>query len=386
MKTKTKCVRGDARPAEIGSPIAPVIVPGVTFDFEDQDSVDRFFKDGSGYLYSRYDNPTVAQAGREIAALEGAEAAAMFASGMAAMSTAILTLAGPGRRVVTQEDVYGGTTELMSRVLPEWGFEIETLRREELDALDPRRLEGAAVLVLETPTNPGLRLVDLAAIAAIARKAGVPSIVDSTFASPLVQRPLERGIDLVMHSTTKYLGGHSDLTGGVIAGSSELISRIAARRRILGGVMDPFSAFLVMRGLRTLAVRIDAHQAAAMEIARFLDSHPAVESVAYPGLPEHPEHALAKTQMDGFGGMVSFCVVGEAAAARRVHDRLRVFHRAGSLGSVESLVSIPALMSHRHIPREKLEALGVPERLLRLSVGLEATADLIADLEQALGG
>ncbi len=384
MKPKTQCVRGDARPAEIGTPIAPVIVPGVTFEFESQESVDRFFDDGSGYLYSRYDNPTVGRAAREVAALERTESAAMFSSGMAAMCTAILTLAGPGRRVVTQDEVYGGTTELMSRVLPEWGFEVETVPREALHTLEPRRLAGAAVLVLETPTNPGLRLVDLAAAAAAAREAGVPTIVDSTFAGPLVQRPAERGIDLVMHSTTKYLGGHGDLTGGVIAGNAELISRIAARRRILGGVMDPFSAFLLMRGLRTLAVRMEAHQATALQVARFLSGHPAVESVAYPGLEDHPDHALARRQMEGFGGMVSFCVRGDGDVARRVHDRLGVFRRAGSLGSVESLVSIPALMSHRHIPREKLDALGVSEGLLRLSVGLEAPEDLIADLDQAL--
>jgi cystathionine beta-lyase/cystathionine gamma-synthase len=241
-------------------------------------------------------------------------------------------------------------------------------------------------LCLETPTNPGLRLVDLAAVARIARKAGVPTIVDSTFASPVVQRPAELGIDLVMHSTTKYLGGHGDLIGGVIAGGADLVSRIAARRRILGGVMDAFSAFLLMRGLRTLAVRVEAHQAAAVAIARFLDAHAAVESVAYPGLPDHPDHALAKTQMDGFGGMISFCVRGDVATARRVHDRLRLFHRAGSLGSVESLVSMPAQMSHRHVPREDLDAVGVPERLLRLSVGLESPTDLIADLDQALPG
>jgi len=385
MKIKTQCVRGDTRPAETGSPIAPVIVPGCTYEFEDHDAIERFFQDGSGYLYSRYDNPTVAQAGREVAALEGTEAAAMFASGMAAMSTAILTLAAPERRIVTQNDVYGGTTELMSRVLPEWGFEVQTVTRDELHDLEPGRLRGAAVLCLETPTNPGLRIVDLAAIAAVAGEAGVPTLVDSTFATPVVQRPAELGIDLVMHSTTKYLGGHSDLTGGAIAGNAELVSRIAARRRILGGVMDAFSAFLLMRGLRTLGVRMDAHQAGALAIARFLDAHPAVASVAYPGLVEHPDHALAKTQMNGFGGMVSFCVHGDAAHARRVHDRLRLFRRAGSLGSVESLISLPAQMSHRHIPREELAAAGVPESLLRLSVGLEAPDDLIDDLDQALG-
>ena len=384
MKTKTRCVRGDARPGEIGSPIAPVIVPGCTYEFDNHDAIDQFFDEGSGYLYSRYDNPTVAQAGRELAALEGTESAAMFASGMAALSTAILTLASPDRRIVTQSDVYGGTTELMNRVLPEWGFEVQTVSLEELHQLDPGRLHGAALLCLETPTNPGLRVIDLAAIAAVAREAGVPTLVDSTFASPVIQRPAEFGIDLVMHSTTKYLGGHGDLMGGVIAGNADLVSRIAARRRILGGVSDAFSAFLLLRGLRTLAVRIEAHQAAALEIAQFLDAHAAVESVAYPGLPGHPDHALAVRQMNGFGGMISFCIDGDLTRARAVHDRLTVFRRAGSLGSVESLVSLPAQMSHRHVPRQDLEAAGVPERLMRLSVGLEAPVDLIADLDQAL--
>jgi cystathionine beta-lyase/cystathionine gamma-synthase len=384
MKAKTQCVHGDARAPEIGSPIAPVIVPGCTHDFEDHDAVDRFFEDGSGYLYSRYDNPTVSRAARELAALEGTETAAMFASGMAAMSTAILTFATPGQRIATQSGVYGGTTELMQNVLPGWGFDVQHLTRDELHALDADRLSGAAILVLETPTNPGLRIVDLAAVARVAREAAVPTIVDSTFATPLIQRPAALGIDLVMHSTTKYLGGHSDLLGGAISGSEELVGRIAARRRILGGVMDPFSAFLLMRGFRTLAVRLAAQQTSAMEVARFLDRHEQVEAVAYPGLPDHPDHELAQRQMDGFGGMVSFLVRGGASAARRVHDRLRLFHRAGSLGSVESLVSIPARMSHRHVDRDDLEAMGVPEGLLRLSIGIEAASDLIADLDQAL--
>jgi cystathionine beta-lyase/cystathionine gamma-synthase len=384
MKTKTQCVRGDARPSEIGSPIAPVIVPACTYEFADHEAVDQFFRDGSGYLYSRYDNPTVAQAGRELAALEGTESAAMFASGMAALSTTILTLAAPGRRILIQSDVYGGTTELTTNVLPGWGFAVQTLTLDELKTMGPETLRGAAILCLETPTNPGLRVIDLATVAGIAREAGVPTLVDSTFASPIVQRPAELGIDLVMHSATKYLGGHGDLTGGVIAGNADLVSRIAARRRILGGVMDPFSAYLLMRGLRTLAVRVEAHQTSAMAIAAFLDGHPAVESVAYPGLPDHPDHDLAKRQMHGFGGMISFCVSGDLAQAKRVHDRLRLFHRAGSLGSVESLVSLPAQMSHRHVPPEEREVAGVPDRLLRLSVGLEASDELIADLCQAL--
>lgn len=384
MEFKTRCTQGSGRPAEIGAPIAPVIVPACTFDFADHDEVDRFFEGGApGYLYSRYDNPTVAQAARELASLEETEAAAMFSSGMAAISTAILTIAAPGRRIVTQSDVYGGTAELMYQVLPGWGFEVQTLTRDEIHTLDADRLRGAALLYLETPTNPALRIVDLGLVAGLAREAGVPTMVDSTFASPVFQRPAGLGIDLVMHSTTKYLGGHSDLIGGVICGDAETISRIASRRRLLGGVMDAFSAYLVMRGLRTLAVRLHAHAVTAMEIARFLDAHPRVDSVAYPGLPGHPDHTLARRQMDGFGGMISFRVA-DAATARRIHDRLQLFHKAGSLGSVESLVSIPALMSHRHVDRDQLEAVGVSENMLRLSVGLESVNDLIADLDRSL--
>jgi cystathionine gamma-synthase len=384
MDRKTRCVQGSARPTEIGKPVAPVIVPACTFDFEDHAEVDRFFEGAPGYLYSRYDNPTVAQAAREIAALEETQAAAMFASGMAAISTTVLTLAGPGRRILAQRDVYGGTAEFFYKVLPEWGFEVETVSRDELAGLDADRLKDVCLVYVETPTNPALRIVDLAAIGAIARQAGVPTLVDSTFASPMVQRPVAMGIDLVMHSATKYLGGHSDLVGGVICGSDEMVGRIAGRRRLLGGVMDSFSAYLLIRGLRTLAVRQAAQQASAMEIAVFLDGHPGVDSVAYPGLPGHPDHDLACRQMDGFGAMVSFSVPGGVDAARAVHDRLELFHRSGSLGSVESLVSIPALMSHRHVDRAELEAVGVSESLLRLSVGLESSADLIADLERAL--
>jgi cystathionine beta-lyase/cystathionine gamma-synthase len=269
-------------------------------------------------------------------------------------------------------------------VLPEWGFEVETASRDELAGLGADRLRDVALIYLETPTNPALRLVDLAAVASSARGAGVPTLVDSTFASPMVQRPATLGIDLVMHSATKYLGGHGDLMGGVICGSDDLVGRIAGRRRLLGGVMDSFSAFLLLRGLRTLAVRHAAQQASAMEIARFLDTHPRVESVAYPGLPGHPDHALARRQMDGFGAMVSFRVAGGVDAARLTHDRLELFHRSGSLGSVESLVSIPALMSHRNVGRAELEAVGVSPGLLRLSIGLESSADLIADLDRAL--
>ena len=384
MTTKTDCVRGAADSVGRTRSIAPELVPGCTYAFDSQAQIDRYYELGEGYLYSRNENPTVEQAAREIAQLEKAEEAAMFSSGMAAISTAVIALGGEKRRVVTQSDVYGGTAELMAKWLPTWGFEVISLTREELSGLTMERLSGADLLYLETPTNPTLRLIDLEQVCAVARSAGVTTMVDSTFASPIVQQPLSCGVDLVMHSTTKYLGGHSDLLGGVVAGDSARIEMIRQQRRVLGGVMDAFSAYLLMRGLRTLAVRLEAQQRSALRIAEALDAHPGVVEVAYPGLTDHPEHQLAKRQMRGFGGMVSFRVDGGGARAIDVHDRLQLFHRAGSLGSVESLVSIPARMSHRHLTTEALREAGIGEELIRLSIGLEDVDELIADLTQAL--
>ena len=256
---RTQAVQGCNKNVPIRS-TAPIVVPGCTFEFDSDAEVERYFNAGEGYLYSRSENPTVDQAAEEIAALEGAPAAAMFASGMAAISTAVLALAGKGGRVLCQREVYGGSAELMQEWLPRWGFEVQWIDREALNKLDASQLDGIALLYLETPTNPTLRLVDLEHVGKTARAAGVPTLVDSTFASPIVQRPLEFGIDLVMHSTTKYLGGHSDLLGGVICGDATLLQEVHSHRRILGGVMDAFSAFLLMRGLRTLPIRIAAHQ------------------------------------------------------------------------------------------------------------------------------
>jgi cystathionine gamma-synthase len=384
MTTKTDCVRGAADSVGGTRSIAPELIPGCTYSFDSQEQIERYFELGEGYLYSRNENPTVEQAAREIAQLEKAEEAAMFSSGMAAISTAVIALGGEKRRVVTQSDVYGGTAELMAKWLPTWGFEVISLTRDELSELTAERLSGAGLLYLETPTNPTLRLIDLEQVCAVARSAGVTTMVDSTFASPIVQQPLSLGVDLVMHSTTKYLGGHSDLLGGVVAGDKARIETIRAHRRVLGGVMDAFSAYLLMRGLRTLAVRLEAQQRSALRIAEALNAHPGVVEVVYPGLADHPEHDLAKRQMKGFGGMVSFRVSGGGERAIEVHDRLQLFHRAGSLGSVESLVSIPARMSHRHLSPEALRAAGIGEELIRLSIGLEEGDELIADLTQAL--
>jgi cystathionine beta-lyase/cystathionine gamma-synthase len=384
MELKTRCARpvdGDRR---LGRPLAPVIVPSSTFCFDDQAAVDRHFDSGEGYVYSRHGNPTVREVERLLADLEGAEDAAMFSSGMAAISTLFLSMARAGQRVAAQRELYGGTADLLSHVLPGLGLEVRWFSLRDLAELQPAQLEGCRLLFIETPTNPTLRVIDLRAVTRAAARAGVPVAVDSTFATPILQRPLEHGADLVIHSATKYLGGHGDLIGGAVAGRGELVHEIALRRRTLGGILDPFPAFLLHRGMRTLAVRLEAQCRGAGEVARGLSSHPNAAQVLYPGLPEHPDHALARQQMDGFGGMVTLTVGGGAEQAIRFHDRLRLFARAGSLGGVESLVSIPATMSHRYLDPTTRAELGIPDDMVRLSIGLESPGDLLEDLTQAL--
>ncbi|MCP3981638.1 MAG: aminotransferase class I/II-fold pyridoxal phosphate-dependent enzyme [bacterium] len=369
---------------ESGHPLSPVIVPSSAFAFESQEAIDRYHDSREGFLYARYGNPTIVEVEGRLAALEGAERSAVFSSGMAAITTTLLAVAGRGARIAIQRDVYGGTIELAQRVLSDLGMSVDWLGHDDLLRLEPGRIEGCGLLLLETPVNPTLRVIDLDPPVRAAREAGVPVVVDATFATPILHRPLGQGVDLVVHSATKYLGGHGDLIAGVVSGSDTVVERIADMRRVMGGILDPFPAYLLHRGLRTLAVRMEAHCRAAAAVARMLADHPRVASVSYPGLPDHPDHEVAARQMDDFGGMIAFEVDGTPADAVLVHDRLRLFARAGSLGDVESLVSMPARMSHRNLDDETRRSLGIPQQLLRLSVGLEDPRDLIADLEQAL--
>jgi cystathionine beta-lyase/cystathionine gamma-synthase len=385
MDIRTRCAQGVDEELEIGRPLAPPIVTSSTFGFENQASIDHYFESGEGYVYSRYGNPTVRETERLLAALEGAENAVCFGSGMAAITTTFLSLVKAGERVAAQRELYGGTIEFLETLSADMGVDVVWLDRADLDRLAPERLTGCRVLFLETPTNPSLRIVDLDRVSAVGRLAGAIVVVDGTFATPALQRPLSLGVDLVVHSATKYLGGHGDLIGGAVAGSAELVSSIARRRKMLGGTMDPFSAFLLHRGMRTLAVRMEAHCEGAAEIAKFLEDHSKVERVFYPGLASHPDRELAARQMSGFGGMVSFVVAGGAEAAADLHDRLSLFSKAGSLGGTESLVSIPARMSHRALDPATRAKAGVSDGMLRLSVGLEASRDLVADLTQAFG-
>ncbi len=385
MDFRTRCARGAGVVDDVGRPLAPPIVTASTFAFSSQEDVETYYTSGRGWLYSRYGNPTVRAAERLLADLEGAEEAALFSSGMAAISTTVLALVRSGERIAAQRELYGGTVGLLRDVLPSLGIETTWLGLDEITSLAPDRLAGCRLLWVESPTNPALRILDLAAAARTARAAGVLAVVDGTFATPALQQPLAMGCDLVVHSGTKYLGGHGDLTTGAVAGRRDLVDRIAASRRALGGIADPFAAFLLQRGMRTLAVRMEAHEQGASAVARALQGHPKVRRVHWPGLCDHPDHALARRQMAGFGGMVSFEVEGGAVEAERVHDRLRLFAKAASLGGVESLVSIPARVSHRGLDPAELERSGVSPGMLRLSVGLESPKDLVADLLEALG-
>ncbi len=338
----------------------------------------------AGFEYGRSNNPTRAALEECLAALEGSRHALAFASGLAA-STTVMLLFDPGDHIVYMEDVYGGTFRLFDKVMRRYGLTFTAV-----DASDPAGVEAAMtdrtkLVWLETPTNPLLRIVDIAAVAEVAHAGGAVVTVDNTFASPFLQRPLERDADIVLHSATKYLGGHSDVVGGALMTSNdELADRLRFHQNAAGSVPSPFDCWLLLRGLKTLPLRMERQSDNAMVVAKHLEKHPAVSRVHYPGLPGHPLHDVARRQMDGrFGGMVSFEVADEATALRTL-SRLRLFILAESLGAVESLAEHPALMTHASMPAAERARIGVGDGLIRLSVGIEDVADLIADLDHAL--
>lgn len=335
------------------------------------------------YIYTRYGNPTLSVAEEKIAALEGAEAGAVTASGMAAISSALFSVLKAGDELISTAQLYGGTYRLMRDLFPDLGIKVNHVE-PDLAGIEELVTGRTKCLYVETPTNPTLRLVDLNKAVAFAKKHKLTSIIDNTFATPVLQNPIALGYDIVVHSATKALAGHSDVLAGAAAGSHHWMEQIHHMVIHLGGSMDPSAAYLLIRGMKTLGVRVERQCTNAMAVATFLEKHPKVARVHYPGLRSHPDHKLAKKQMRGFGSMLAFDLKGGLAAARRFCDRVRLFLLAASLGGVESLVILPIYSSHYNMSMEELRRVGVEPGTVRVSIGLEDCADLIADLKQAL--
>jgi len=367
-----------------GSTQIPV-VHSVSFGYQDLDEwVAVALGERAGHIYSRNTNPTVAAFEDKVKELEQAEAATSFGSGMAAISNTLFTLLLPGDRVVSVKDTYGGTNQIFTEFLPRFQIDVQLCDTTDHAAIEAEVARGCKVLYLESPTNPTLKVIDLERLATAGRKAGATVVVDNTFATPINSNPLALGADLVLHSATKFLGGHADALGGVICGPTPLIEKIYHFREINGAVLDPMAAYLLLRGLKTLHLRVQQQNRNAMEIARFLDSHPKVDAVLYPGLESHTNHDIASRQMRGFGGMLSFAPKGGFDSVRALLPHLRYAHAAANLGAVETIVGPPATTSHVEVSKAQRAAMGIPEGLIRYSAGIEDVEDLISDLEQAL--
>lgn len=379
---ETAAVHGAGELEKKNGPVSAPIFQTSTFEVTDNDEQERVT--GTDRYYTRWGNPTVTLAEETLAELEGTEVARVFASGMGAITSTVLALLKAGDHIVAQRDIYGGVTKFFSEWLPKLGIE-STL----VDTTDYEQYEGAIrpntrLIYVESPSNPALRIIDFAKIAAMAKTHGLISMIDSTFGTPINQHPAEYGFDLVMHSGTKYLSGHADLTCGVVCGRREAMHALWETRTTLGNCMDPHAAWLLIRGLKTLAVRVERQNENAQRVAEFLEQNAKVRRVYYPFLKSHSHHAIARQQMTGGGGMVTFEVEGSGEDARLASEAMRLFTLATSLGGVESLVSIPVLTSHAMISAELREKMGVTEQMIRLSVGIENADDLIDDLERAL--
>jgi cystathionine beta-lyase/cystathionine gamma-synthase len=382
FRQETEAVHGGADLSKKNGPLSTPIFQTSTFEVTDMQEQVRATE--TDRFYTRYGNPTHTVAEKAISELEGTDAALLFSSGMAAITTSILALVKAGDHIVAQRDIYGGVTKFLSQWLPKLGIDTTFVDTNDMEQHERAIRPNTKILHVESPTNPAVRVVDLEKIAALARKRGLVSTIDSTFATPINCRPAEWGIDLVLHSGTKYFGGHSDLICGIATGRRDLIDQIHHVRTTLGCSMDPHAAFLLLRGIKTLAVRVQRQNESALRIAEFLSKHPKVTRVHYPMLKGHRDYALAKKQLAGAGGVLSFEVEGSGEDACRVAEALNLFTLAPSLGGVDSLVTIPVLTSHAMIDSELRRKMGVTEQMVRLSVGIENVEDLIADLEKGL--
>ena len=382
FRRETEAVRAGADLRKKTGPLATPIYQ--TSTFEVTDNAEQLNATHTDHFYTRYGNPTHTVVEKAIAELEGTDAALLFSSGMAAITTSMLALVKAGDHIVAQRDIYGGVTKFLSTWLPKMGVETTFVDTNDIGQHERAIRENTKILHVESPTNPMARVVDLEKIAALAHKHKLISTIDATFGTPINCRPAEWGIDLVMHSGTKYFGGHADLICGIAAGPRDLIDQVHNLRTTLGCCMDPHAAFLLLRGIKTLAVRVERQNQSALRIAEFLSKHPKVARVHYPMLKGHRDYELAKKQMAGAGGVLSFEVDGNGADACRVTEAFNLFTLAPSLGGVDSLVSIPVLTSHAMIAPEARRKMGVTEQMIRLSVGIENVDDLIADLENGL--
>jgi cystathionine gamma-synthase len=375
---------GETRP-KLGHALTTPIVQTASYTFANtQELKDHFDGKIDRVEYGRYGNPTQRVAEEKLAALEGAEACLLFASGMAAMTTTLFAMLSRGTHVVVTDDSYRRTRQFLNQTLHKYGIEVSTVPCGDYDALEDAIKPTTRVLVSESPTNPYNRILDLERFAEIGRRHRVKTVIDATFATPFNVRPIEYGIDVVMHSATKYLGGHNDLLAGAVLGSRAIVDAIRGLQGVTGAIVDPFVAYLLVRGLKTFALRVQRQNTNAQAIAEFLAAHPRIAIVHYAGLPSHPEHAIAKRQMRGYGGVVSFEVQGDLDAASRVVDACEIPYLAVSLGGVESLIEQPAIMSFYELSTEERLQIGIKDNLIRYAVGIEDPEDLIADLAQAL--
>ncbi|QTA37680.1 cystathionine gamma-synthase [Thermosipho ferrireducens] len=378
MKFSTKAIHVGEKPEEFqhGDAVSPIHL-ATTFAKSSITEVEE------GYVYSRSGNPTRDNLEKKFAALENAKYGLAFSSGLSAEATILLSLLKAGDHVIAFDDLYGGTKRLFNQVMKRFGIEFSYVDVRNLENVEREIKKNTKMIWLETPTNPLLKLADIQQISSIAKNEGIIVVVDNTFASPYFQNPLELGADVVVHSITKYISGHSDVVGGAImVNDEEIYERLKFNQNAVGAILHPFSSWLVMRGIKTLSVRMEKHASNAMKIARYLEDNPMVEKVYYPGLPSHPQHELAKRQMKGYSGILSFELKGDLKVAVKFVESLQIFFLAESLGGVESLIELPALMTHASVPEEERVKVGIKDSLIRVSVGIEDVEDLIEDLER----
>ena len=384
-KKSTTAVWGGESDAQTNGAVTTPIVNSVAFAYHDVEQWHQVsLGKAEGYIYSRNTNPTVHALEQKIMLLEGAEAATSFSTGMAAISNTLFAFLTSGKRVVSLKDTYGGTSKIFLDFLPKYNVEVKLCNTTDYDELEMEIAKGCDLVYLETPTNPTLKVVDIKRLATAAHKVGAIVVVDNTFATPINQNPLQLGADLVVHSATKFLCGHSDAMGGLLAGKKELVKKVYEFREINGASLQADPAYMIARGMKTLDLRIQRQNESALTIARYLKAHPKVENVFYPGLETHPGHEIARSQMRGFGGMMSFALNGNYDQVRKMLTSLKLVHLAASLGSVSTLAGPPRTTSHVELTEAQRAQLGIPESLIRYSVGIESVDDLLTDLEEAL--